>query len=292
MDRPARFSLAIGVGAKLTSRFEARQVIRRAAALMALGYFAGGCGSWQRVGRPDAPPVGTTLPRLSDATSVYRSMGLLVGGGSLPFIASVRYLAGPTPDSTLALFAVSLTNQAITFQRRGNEFVAEYRVEAAFRTDTGAVPVRLIARDEQVRVRSFRRSLTLPESSSSSNSSPWRPQYRVSERSATRTRTGLRRAEPDGYRAASPRAITLPIAVYWRRAGRSAPGCPLGREPRPRCPTGGLDPLLHRGLQPAPQPLIPGSWMAATRSCGAKPSPWPARRADRGHGCVAPARCR
>jgi len=125
-----------------------------------------GCGSWQRVGSPErVPGAGTTLPRLFDASSVYRSMGFLVGGAALPFVASVRYLGGPTPDSTLALFSVSLTNNSLTFQRRGNEFVAEYRIEAAFRTDSGsAVPVRQLGRDEQIRVRSFQETLRTDES--------------------------------------------------------------------------------------------------------------------------------
>ncbi len=137
---------------------------RRAAALAALVLFGGGCGSWQRVGSSDAPGSGTTLPRLFDATSVYRSMGFLATGGPLPFVASVRYLRGPAPDSSLALFALSLANSALTFQRRGAEFVAEYRVEAIFRGDSGLVPIRQIARDEQVRVRSFQETLRGDES--------------------------------------------------------------------------------------------------------------------------------
>src|SRR5574341_682479 len=156
----------MGVGAKLTSRFEARQVIGRRAALSAACFLVCGCGSWQRVGTADNPsPRGTTVARLFDATTVYRSMGALVGGGALPFVASVRYLAGPTPDSTLALFSVSLTNQTLSFQRRGAEFVAEYRVEASFRTDTTSVaPVRQIGSDEQVRVRNFQETLRTDES--------------------------------------------------------------------------------------------------------------------------------
>ncbi|HTI05839.1 MAG TPA: GWxTD domain-containing protein [Gemmatimonadales bacterium] len=125
-----------------------------------------GCGSWQRVGSPESGPrPGTTLPRLFDATAVYRSMGALVGGGDLPFVASVRYLEGPIADSTLALFSVSLANQALSFQRRGSEFVAEYRVEAAFRTDSSSVtPVRQIGSDQQIRVRNFQETLRTDES--------------------------------------------------------------------------------------------------------------------------------
>jgi len=140
--------------------------MRRSAAWAAAVFLSAACGSWQRVGSGDNPPrPGTTVPRLFDATSVYRSMGALVGGGALPFVASVRYLAGPTPDSTLALFSVSLTNQTLSFQRRGAEFVAEYRVEATFRTDsTSVTPVRQIGSDEQVRVRNFQETLRTDES--------------------------------------------------------------------------------------------------------------------------------
>lgn len=124
-----------------------------------------GCGSLQPSAPAPAPGRGAATTRLFDASAVYRSMGALVGGGTLPFIASVRYLAGPTPDSTLALFSVSLTNQTLTFQRRGNEFVAEYHVEAFFWKDsTNLTPVRQIASDEQVRVRNFQETLRNDES--------------------------------------------------------------------------------------------------------------------------------
>jgi len=75
---------------------------------------------------------------LFDAGSVYGSMGLLVGGPSLPFVATVRYLADAAPDSTLAMFALSLANHALTFQRDGSGFAAQYHVEVAFRCDSGA----------------------------------------------------------------------------------------------------------------------------------------------------------
>ncbi|HMJ59918.1 MAG TPA: GWxTD domain-containing protein [Gemmatimonadales bacterium] len=139
-------------------------MIRRAVAVAALVFVAGGCGTWQRVGSSDAPAPGTTLPRLFDATSMYRSMGFLATSGPLPFVASIRYLRGPAPDSTLALFALSLANTAITFQRSGAEFVAEYRLEVVFKADSGLVPTRHIARDESVRVRSFQETLRADES--------------------------------------------------------------------------------------------------------------------------------
>lgn len=192
-------------------------MIQRAAALTALIVFAGGCGSFQRVGRPDGPAgPGMALPRLFDATSVYRSMGFLVGGSALPFIASVRYLAGPTADSTLVLFSVSLTNTAITFQRRGNEFVAEYRVEAAFRTDSGVVPVRQIGRDEQVRVRTFQETLRTDESIIFQQFVTVPPgTYRVFVMLRDRNGPAFARAERmDTAPRFAARGLTRPIAIY------------------------------------------------------------------------------
>jgi len=89
-------------------------------------------------------------------------MGALVGGGALPFVASVRYLAGPTADSTLAVFGLSLANHALSFQRDGSAFTAHYHVEVAFRADSGSP--RQFAGDEAVRVRTFQETLRADES--------------------------------------------------------------------------------------------------------------------------------
>lgn len=142
-------------------------MISRPSLLVVLSLSPVACGSWQRVGgEPEqSPRPSTGVTRLFDATSAYRAMGSLVGGGALPFVASVRYLAGPTSDSTLAVFGLSLTNQTLNFSRRGSEFVAEYHVEATFHTENkGDVPVRQIASDEQIRVRHFRETLRTDES--------------------------------------------------------------------------------------------------------------------------------
>ena len=139
-------------------------MIRRVVAVAALVCVGAGCGPWQRVGSSGAPGPGTTMPRLVDATTIYRSMGLLATGAPLPFVASIRYVRGPAPDSTLGVFALSLANSALSFQRSGVEFVAEYHVEATFSGDTGMVPLRHIERDEQVRVRSFQETLRSDES--------------------------------------------------------------------------------------------------------------------------------
>jgi len=182
-----------------------------------MAVFAAGCGSLQRSGMSETAPRSGAGPRLFDASSVYRSMGALVGGGALPFVASVRYLAGPTPDSTLALFSVSLTNQTLTFQRRGSEFVAQYHVEATFRTDsTSLVAVRQIGSDEQVRVRNFQETLRSDESVIYQQFVMLPPGvYYVMAMVRDRSGPAFARAErADTAPRFAVQAMTKPVAVY------------------------------------------------------------------------------
>jgi len=111
------------------------------------------CGGTQRPVSDPRPEPGAVVSTLFDAGSVYGAMGLLVAGPPLPFVATLDYVADATPDSTLAVFGLSLSNHALTFQRDGNVFTAHYHVEIIFRADTGAV--RQFASDETVRVQSF-----------------------------------------------------------------------------------------------------------------------------------------
>ena len=130
-------------------------------ALLAVGLVTG-CGPWQRVGtQPHREPAATTPPLL-DAGAIYRAMGLVVGAPPLPFVAALRFLAGTTPDSTLAVFAMSLANHSLSFRRDVGGFVAEYHVELALGADTGVV--RRAGGDATVRVRSFQETLRSDES--------------------------------------------------------------------------------------------------------------------------------
>src|SRR5207237_885857 len=65
-------------------------------------------------------------------------------------------------DSTLAMFALSLANHALTFQRDGSGFAAQYHVEVAFRGDSGTP--RQFATDETVRVRTLQETVRADES--------------------------------------------------------------------------------------------------------------------------------
>jgi GWxTD domain-containing protein len=121
-----------------------------------------GCSSWQRVGAARRPDPAIAVSTLFDAGSVYRTMGFIVAGAPLPFVASIHYLADATPDSTLAVFGLSLANHALSFVRDRNEFVAQYHVEVTFRSDTAVV--RQIVTDEAVRVRTFQETMRADES--------------------------------------------------------------------------------------------------------------------------------
>ena len=195
-------------------------------------------------------------------------MGALVGGGALPFVASVRYLAGPMPDSTLALFSVSLTNQTLTFQRRGSEFVAEYHVEVSFRTDsTSLAAVRQIGSDEQVRVRNFQETLRSDESVIYQQFLMLPPGvYYVMAMVRDRNGPAFARAE---------RADTAPR--FAASAGRSAPRFRSWSPTRARPCRTALIPCASMSSATGRHPGQDGSWLGwstpAVMSCGVTPCP-------------------
>ena len=135
---------------------------KRVVVTVVLGVSLAACSQWSRVGSPDNPKPATAVARLFDPGLQYRSMGFLAGGDPLPWIGAVRWLAGATPDSTLALVSLSFANHSLRFRRDGNDFVAAYRVELTFHGVNA--PPRTLTRDETVRVRSFQETLRADES--------------------------------------------------------------------------------------------------------------------------------
>jgi GWxTD domain-containing protein len=122
-------------------------------ALFAAGVTLVSCGKWQRVGTEEAPDPGQFVARLFDETEVYREMDLVAADGPIPFVGGIQFLAGATSDSTLAVVALSITTNVLSFQQAGDGFEARYRVELAFRAGTDDT-VRS-THDETVRVASF-----------------------------------------------------------------------------------------------------------------------------------------
>ena len=180
------------------------------------------CGRWQRVGTttpPSSPRDVPTLSQLFDATAVYRSMGFVVGSASLPFVASVHFFAGASPDRTPGVFAMSLANHDLSFRRADSGFVASYHVELVVRADS--VVVFKKQGDETVRVRTFQETLRLDESVVFQQFFTVRPGiYAVSV--AVRDRKGPAYAESqivDTVRRFDPPTLSIPTATY-RGAGR------------------------------------------------------------------------
>ncbi len=109
-----------------------------------------------------APPAGVVPGSPADMQRLYRSMGLIAGTGSIPFVASVSFLRSPTPDSTLTLLALSLPSRVLGFTRQGERYVASYVARLEVRQ--GARVVQLIEATEKVLVPTFRETSRTDES--------------------------------------------------------------------------------------------------------------------------------
>ncbi len=191
--------------------------MRRCVALLGIGLatWTLGCGAGRRAARPDDPPRADELiPRLFDATAVYRTMGFLVAGAPLPYVAGVRYLAAPAPDSTLALFSLSLANQVLSFRRDGDEFRGDYHVELTFRGAEGVAGQ--VVRDETVRVRTFQETQRTDESVIFQHTLTLRPgAYELSMLVRDRNSPNVARAQDsDTVPVLAGRGIASPIPYY------------------------------------------------------------------------------
>ena len=123
------------------------------------------CASRRPVG-PGAPA--TTAARrnppalLRDATRIYEQMGLIAAGDPFPFVGSLAYFAGATPDSTLAVITLSIPSRAVTFVREGDRYRGQYIVRLDLRQ--GSSVVRHIESEPVVRVRTFKETTRGDES--------------------------------------------------------------------------------------------------------------------------------
>src|SRR5215471_17168509 len=114
--------------------------------------------------RPDAVGQGRadSVIVLSDPKASYRRAGLLISSGNVSFVASIGFLAGAVPESTLVLVDLSLSDRALTFTREGEGYHAAYDVVLEF--ERGGAPIRRVMTHEQVRVGSFRETTRDEES--------------------------------------------------------------------------------------------------------------------------------
>jgi GWxTD domain-containing protein len=80
----------------------------------------------------------------------------------LPFVASLHYVASATPDSTLAVFGLSLANHALSFHRSADGLEGRYRVQVVFHQ--GLRIVAQFSSDETVLVEDRREARRTDES--------------------------------------------------------------------------------------------------------------------------------
>lgn len=102
-----------------------------------------------------------------DPTEAFRRVGLLTTAGPVPFVGNVRFLAGSSPDSVLAIVAVSLPSRSLTFTREGDRYRAAYAVEFELLEKATAGAARIVGQfkaQETVRVSSLRETARDEES--------------------------------------------------------------------------------------------------------------------------------
>ncbi len=97
-----------------------------------------------------------------DQPKLYQDMGFLARGAPMPFIGTISFLAAPSKDSTHTLFAVSMTNAALTFARENDRFRAGYSISIAVK-DGGATVAQSEAH-ESVLVASYKETSRIDES--------------------------------------------------------------------------------------------------------------------------------
>ena len=107
------------------------------------------------------PQRGEVIGTVAGVTDLYRQAGFIAEASPIPFIGSVRYLAGP-PDTTLVVIGFSLANRALTFAREGDRYRASYGTTADLRQ--GGATIRHIEAHEVVRVVSFKETTRNDES--------------------------------------------------------------------------------------------------------------------------------
>jgi GWxTD domain-containing protein len=129
--------------------------------LLAVLLAASGCAG-AGAGTGVAPDPSAVVAALFDPAPLYRRMGFLASGAPLPFVGDLRFFGSTSPDTTLAVLALSLANNALAFRVADQEFEASYTVDLTLRRGRN-IAARLRS-PEHVRVASREESQRLDES--------------------------------------------------------------------------------------------------------------------------------
>jgi GWxTD domain-containing protein len=133
-----------------------------ARALPLLAIAAGCFRSAAPAATPEGPVGRVVTPEAINASDVYRRAGFVTAEGDIPFVGTVRYLAGPEPATTLVLVALSFPNRSLSFTRDADQYRATYDV--SYDVHAGTTPVQHRASRSEVRVGSFRETTRGEES--------------------------------------------------------------------------------------------------------------------------------
>ena len=142
-----------------------RRALIRAATLSAFAVMASCVGarrSGPSAGSSPGNPGGFLSGQAPDLNRVYQSMGLIAAAGQMPFVGSVSFLGGPTPDTTLMLLAVSIPSNSLSFQRINEQYAANYTVRVELRR--GTTIVQQWDAKETVRVPTYKETARTDES--------------------------------------------------------------------------------------------------------------------------------
>lgn len=111
-------------------------------------------------GEPRRQPQ-ESFAELLNPLATYESMGFVTGDPRFAAVGRFAHLAGPG-DSTLVLFGLSFSNNALQFQRAEAGYAAGYRVELSFHS--GRKEVARLRQVQEVRVATFRETGRMEES--------------------------------------------------------------------------------------------------------------------------------
>lgn len=98
----------------------------------------------------------------ADMAEFYRDLGLVASPPPISLVGKVSYFAVRSPDTTLALVSISVSNRSLTFSREGERYRAPYEVR--LRLLRGAVEAASMSVLEVVRVGTFKETSRSDES--------------------------------------------------------------------------------------------------------------------------------
>ncbi|HEX7020971.1 MAG TPA: GWxTD domain-containing protein [Gemmatimonadaceae bacterium] len=147
---------------RVTMRGVMRRISRASCMRVAVAGLLVACG-----GGTPAPVIQSAVarpatPELINGSDAYRRAGFLTATGEIPFVGSVRVIAGPDADNAHVVVAFSFPNRSLSFSRDGAQYRAAYDV--TYEVRSGATVVQNRTTHSDVRVASFRETLRPEES--------------------------------------------------------------------------------------------------------------------------------